>query len=51
MITELKQYMTTKQPLQKILKGILHTEEENKSSHEKMGIINSREQLVRVAQN
>jgi hypothetical protein len=33
---ELKQYMTTKPPLQKILKGILHAEDENKHSHERM---------------
>jgi hypothetical protein len=36
---KLKQYTTTKPPLQKILKGILHTEDENKHSHEMMGII------------
>jgi hypothetical protein len=29
---KLKQYMTTKPPLQKILKGILHTEDENKQT-------------------
>jgi hypothetical protein len=33
-----KQYMTTKQPVQKILKGILHIEDENKHSHERKGI-------------
>jgi hypothetical protein len=27
---KLRQYITTKPPLQKILKGILHTEDENK---------------------
>jgi hypothetical protein len=32
--------MTTKPPLQKILKGILHREDENKHSHERMEIIN-----------
>jgi hypothetical protein len=31
---KLKQYMTTKQPLQKILQGILHTEDENKIMQE-----------------
>jgi hypothetical protein len=36
---KLKQYMTTKPPLQKILKGILHTEDENKHSSERMVII------------
>jgi vacuolar-type H+-ATPase catalytic subunit A/Vma1 len=34
---KLKQYMTTKPPLQKILKGILHTENESKQNHEKTG--------------
>jgi hypothetical protein len=29
----LKQYMTTKAPLQKILKVILHTEDESKQNH------------------
>jgi NADPH:quinone reductase-like Zn-dependent oxidoreductase len=32
---KLKQYMTTKPPLQKILKGILHIEDENKHNHER----------------
>jgi hypothetical protein len=32
---KLKQYMTTKPPLQKILQGILHTESENKQNHER----------------
>jgi hypothetical protein len=36
---KLKQYMTTKPPLQKILQGILHTEDENKQNHERMGSI------------
>jgi hypothetical protein len=35
---KLKQCMTTKPPLQKILKRILHKEDENKHSHERMGI-------------
>jgi hypothetical protein len=30
--------MTTTPSLQKILKGILHAEDENKHSHERMGI-------------
>jgi hypothetical protein len=34
---KLKQYMTTKPPLQKILQGILHTENESKQNHEKTG--------------
>jgi hypothetical protein len=29
--------MTTKPPLQKILQGILHTENENKQNHERTG--------------
>jgi hypothetical protein len=36
---KLKQYMITKPPLQKILKGIPHTDDENKPSPERMGII------------
>jgi hypothetical protein len=32
---KLKQYMTTKPPLQKILPGILHTESESKQNHER----------------
>jgi hypothetical protein len=34
---KLKQYMTTKPPLQKILQEILHTENESKQNHEKAG--------------
>jgi hypothetical protein len=34
---KLKQYMITKQPLQKILQGILHTEDESKQSHKRTG--------------
>jgi hypothetical protein len=33
----LKQYMTTKPPLQKILQGILHTENESKQTHKRAG--------------
>jgi hypothetical protein len=40
---QLKQYMTTKPPLQKILKGILNTEDENKHSHEGIGITKPQE--------
>jgi hypothetical protein len=32
-----KQYMTTKPPLQKILQGILHTEDKSKQNNEKTG--------------
>jgi hypothetical protein len=31
--------MTTKPPLQKILQGILHTEDESKQNHKKIGNI------------
>jgi vacuolar-type H+-ATPase catalytic subunit A/Vma1 len=34
---KLKQYMTTKPPLQKILQGILHTENETQQNHERAG--------------
>jgi hypothetical protein len=34
---KLKQYMTTKLLLQKILQGILHTESESKQNHERTG--------------
>jgi hypothetical protein len=34
---KLKQYMTTKPPLQKILQGILHTENDSKQNHERTG--------------
>jgi hypothetical protein len=34
---KLKQYVTTKPPLQKILQGILHTESETQHNHEKTG--------------
>jgi hypothetical protein len=36
---KLKQYMTTKPPLQKILQGILHTEDESKQNHKRTGSI------------
>jgi hypothetical protein len=35
--------MTTKPSLQKILKGILHIEDENKHNHERTGIIKPQE--------
>jgi hypothetical protein len=34
---KLKQYVTTKPPLQKTLQGILHTESETQLNHEKPG--------------
>jgi hypothetical protein len=33
---QLKEYMTTKPPLQKILQGILHTENESKQNHDRV---------------
>jgi hypothetical protein len=44
--------MNTKLPLQKILQGILHTEDESKQNHEQMGSIKPQEkkrQGIRVA--
>jgi hypothetical protein len=35
--------MTTKPPLQKILQGILHTEDENKQNHQRTGSIRTQE--------
>jgi hypothetical protein len=44
-----KQYMTTKPPLQKILQGILHTEEESKQNHHKrMGRIKPKKKKRQV---
>jgi hypothetical protein len=40
---KLKQYMTTKPPLQKILKGILQTEDKNKHNHKRMESIKPHE--------
>jgi hypothetical protein len=37
---KIEQYMTTKPPLQKILKGILHMEDENKHNHEWWEVLN-----------
>jgi hypothetical protein len=39
----LKQYVTTKSPLQTILQGILHTESETQLNHEKTGSIKLQE--------
>jgi hypothetical protein len=47
---KLKQYMTTKPVPQKILRGILYKDSENKHGHGRMGIIKSQEksrQLIR----
>jgi hypothetical protein len=40
---KLKQYMITKPPPQKILQGILHTEDESKQNHERTGSIKPQE--------
>jgi hypothetical protein len=40
---KLKQCMTTKPPLQKILQGILHTENESKQNYERTGNTKSQE--------
>jgi hypothetical protein len=40
---KLKQYMTTKPPPQKILQGILHTENESKQNHKRTGSIKPKE--------
>jgi hypothetical protein len=39
---KLKQYITTKPPLQKILQGNLHTENKNKQNHNIWEVLNSR---------
>jgi hypothetical protein len=42
--------MTTKPPQQKFLQGILHTEDENKQNHERLGSIKpqkKRNQVIR----
>jgi hypothetical protein len=47
---KVKQCITTESPLQKTLKGILHTDE-NKHSHKRMGTIKPQEksrQVIRV---
>jgi hypothetical protein len=43
---KLKQYMTTKPPLQKILQGILHRENESKQNHERTGSIKPQEEKM-----
>jgi hypothetical protein len=43
---KLKQYMNTKPPLQKILQGILHTENESKQNHERTGSIKPQEKKM-----
>jgi hypothetical protein len=41
---KIKEYMTAKP----ILKGLLHRDDENKHSHERMGIIKSQEKIREV---
>jgi hypothetical protein len=45
---KLKQYMTTKPTLQKILQGILHTEDESKQNHKRMESIKPQEKKRQV---
>jgi hypothetical protein len=45
---KLKQYMTTKPPLQKTLQGILHTEYKSKQIHERMGNIKPQGNKIQV---
>jgi phage gpG-like protein len=48
---KLKQYMTTKPPLQKILQGILHSESENQHNHERTGAPNHRRRKGKKAES
>jgi hypothetical protein len=45
---KLKQYMTTKPRLQKILQGFLHTEDESEQSYKRMGTIKPQEKKRQV---
>jgi hypothetical protein len=45
---KLKQHMTTKPPLQKILQEILHTEDESKQNLERMGSIKTQKKKRQV---
>jgi hypothetical protein len=45
---KLKQYITTKLLVKKILKGILHTEDKNKHIHQRIGIIKPQEKSRQV---
>jgi hypothetical protein len=45
---KLKQYTTTKPPLQKILQGILHTDNESKQSHERTAVPKHRKKRQRI---
>jgi hypothetical protein len=48
---KLKQYMTTKPPQQKILQGILHTENESKQNHERTGRIKTQKKKRQGVRN
>jgi hypothetical protein len=48
---KLKQYVTTKPPLQKILQGILHPENESKQNREKTGSIKPQEKKHKESEN
>jgi hypothetical protein len=48
---KLKQYVTTKPPLQKILQGILHTESETQLNHEKTGSKNHRKRKSKTVES
>jgi hypothetical protein len=43
--------MTTKPPLQKILQGILHTEDESKQNHKRTGSIKPQEKKYKKSEN
>jgi hypothetical protein len=45
---KLKQHMTTKPPVQKILIGVLHREKENKHNHKVTGSIKTHEKSRQV---
>jgi hypothetical protein len=48
---KLKQYMTIKPPLQKIVPGILQTDGESKQNHERKGSINHRRRKGKESEN
>jgi hypothetical protein len=45
---KLKQFVTTKPPLQKILQGILHTESETQLNHERTGNTTGKEKARKL---
>jgi hypothetical protein len=45
---KLKQYITTKPPLQKILQGILHTEDKSEQNHKGTGSIKQQEKKRQI---